>query len=144
MAVDPSPLNPIDWSGATAIKPNRAEALRAANVLDGSGEAIEQVGLRLLEKWRAQFILLTLGEEGMMLFEQGRPPYHTPTRAREVFDVSGAGDTAIAAFTVALASGATPKEAAVIANEASGIVVGKLGTAVATREELLARGREAR
>jgi D-beta-D-heptose 7-phosphate kinase/D-beta-D-heptose 1-phosphate adenosyltransferase len=144
VAVDPSPLNPIDWSGATAIKPNRAEALRAANVLDGSGEAIEQVGLRLLEKWRAQFILLTLGEEGMMLFEQGRPPYHTPTRAREVFDVSGAGDTAIAAFTVALASGATPKEAAVIANEASGIVVGKLGTAVATREELLARGREAR
>ncbi len=144
VTVDPSPLNPIDWSGATAIKPNRAEALRAANVLDGDADAIEQVGLQLLEKWSTQWILLTLGEEGMMLFERGRPPYHTPTRAREVFDVSGAGDTAIAAFTVALAAGATPEEAAEIANEASGIVVGKLGTAVVTRDELLARLKEAR
>jgi D-beta-D-heptose 7-phosphate kinase/D-beta-D-heptose 1-phosphate adenosyltransferase len=143
VTVDPSPLNPIDLSGATAIKPNRAEALRAANVLDGSAGAIEQVGVQLLDKWRTQLILLTLGEEGMMLFERGRPPYHTPTRAREVFDVSGAGDTAIAAFTVALAAGATPEEAAEIANEASGIVVGKLGTAVVTRDELLARRREA-
>lgn len=144
VTVDPSPLNRIDWSGATAIKPNRAEALRAANVLDGSGHAIEQVGFELLDKWRTQLILLTLGEEGMMLFEHGRPPYHTPTRAREVFDVSGAGDTAIAAFTVALAARATPQEAAEIANEASGIVVGKLGTAVVTREELLARRKGAR
>lgn len=144
VTVDPSPLNRIDWSGATAIKPNRAEALRAANVLDGSGYAIEQVGFELLDKWRTQLILLTLGEEGMMLFEHGRPPYHTPTRAREVFDVSGAGDTAIAAFTVALAARATPQEAAEIANEASGIVVGKLGTAVVTREELLARRKGAR
>jgi D-beta-D-heptose 7-phosphate kinase/D-beta-D-heptose 1-phosphate adenosyltransferase len=73
----------------------------------------------------------------MMLFQQDAPPYHTPTRAQEVFDVSGAGDTAIAAFTAALAGGATPVEAAEISNHASGIVVGKLGTAIVSRAELL-------
>jgi D-glycero-beta-D-manno-heptose-7-phosphate kinase len=147
VTVDPSPLNPLDWSGATAIKPNRSEALRAAGAIDTGGphpgDRMEGVGRQLLEQWRTRLILLTLGEEGMMLFERGRPPYHTPTRAREVFDVSGAGDTAIAAFTVSLAAGASPEEAAEIANEASGIVVGKLGTATVTREELLARCREA-
>jgi D-beta-D-heptose 7-phosphate kinase/D-beta-D-heptose 1-phosphate adenosyltransferase len=146
VTVDPSPLNPIDWSGATAIKPNRSEALRAAGVSDTAGpqpeDLLERVGRQLLDQWRTRFILLTLGEEGMMLFERGRPPYHTPTRAREIFDVSGAGDTAIAAFTVSLVAGATPEEAAEIANEASGIVVGKLGTATVTREELLARCKE--
>jgi D-glycero-beta-D-manno-heptose-7-phosphate kinase len=74
----------------------------------------------------------------MMLFQPGQPPYHIPTRAVEVFDVSGAGDTAIAAFTAALAGGGSAIEAAEIANHASGIVVGKLGTAVVHREELLA------
>jgi D-beta-D-heptose 7-phosphate kinase/D-beta-D-heptose 1-phosphate adenosyltransferase len=74
----------------------------------------------------------------MMLFEPGRAPFHIPTRAQEVFDVSGAGDTAIALFTAALAGGATPAEAAEISNHASGIVVGKLGTATVTRRELLA------
>ena len=148
VTVDPSPFNPVDWSGATAIKPNRSEALRAANVaglMNGAeNELMERVGLQLLEQWRTRLVLVTLGENGMLLFEHGRPPYHTPTRAREVFDVSGAGDTAIAAFTVALAAGAAPAEAAEIANEASGIVVGKLGTATVTRDELMARSMEAR
>jgi D-beta-D-heptose 7-phosphate kinase/D-beta-D-heptose 1-phosphate adenosyltransferase len=83
-------------------------------------------------------VLITLSEQGMMLFQRGLPPYHIPTQAVEVFDVSGAGDTAIAAFTAALAGGATAIEAADIANHASGIVVGKLGTAVVHRDELLA------
>ena len=73
-----------------------------------------------------------------MLFTQGRTPYHIPTRAQEVIDVSGAGDTAIAVLTVALANGAAPEEAAELANHASGIVVAKAGTAVATRAEVLA------
>ena len=72
----------------------------------------------------------------MLLLESGQQPYHTPTRAQDVFDVSGAGDTAIAAFTLALAAGATGIEAAEIANHAAGVVVGKLGTATLTIEEL--------
>ena len=83
-------------------------------------------------------MLITLGEHGMMLFQQGNPPHHIPTKARQVFDVSGAGDTAIALFTLALACEATPLEAAQIANHASAVVVGKLGTATVTREELIA------
>ena len=135
LAVDPNPGNPVRWRHVTAIKPNRAEALRAVGAEDDD-TAIEAVGRQLLERWNAELLLLTLGEEGMMLFEHGKPPYHTPTRAREVFDVSGAGDTAIAVLTAALSGGAAPTEAAEIANAASGIVVGKLGTAAVTLEEL--------
>ena len=83
-------------------------------------------------------LLITLGENGMKLFEAGRI-IHIPTQAQEVFDVSGAGDTVIAAFTLALACGASKIEAAQLANIAAGIVVGKVGTAVATRKELLDR-----
>lgn len=137
LAVDPNPGNPVRWNHLTVIKPNRAEALRAAGVEDDGG-GMEGVGRQLLERWNAELLLLTLGEEGMMLFEHGKPPYHTPTRAREVFDVSGAGDTAIAVLTAALSGGAAPTEAAEIANAASGIVVGKLGTAAVTLEELAA------
>jgi len=72
----------------------------------------------------------------MLLFHGDGPPYHTPTRAQEVFDVSGAGDTAIAVFTLGLLAGATPYEAAELANRASGIVVGKLGTATVSPAEL--------
>jgi D-beta-D-heptose 7-phosphate kinase/D-beta-D-heptose 1-phosphate adenosyltransferase len=71
------------------------------------------------------------------LFQRGETPYHTPTRAKEVFDVSGAGDTAIALYTLAICAGATPYEAAEISNHASGVVVAKLGTATLTAQELL-------
>ena len=92
----------------------------------------------MLKKWGSQCLLITLGEHGMMLFQKGKPPHHIPTKARQVFDVSGAGDTAIALFTLALACDATPIEAAEIANHASAVVVGKLGTATVTRDELIA------
>jgi D-beta-D-heptose 7-phosphate kinase/D-beta-D-heptose 1-phosphate adenosyltransferase len=127
------------------VTPNRGEAFRAAGrpVSDPvepatSDTALLEVGALLLEKWRCDHVLVTLSEQGMMLFTQGRPPYHIPTRAQEVIDVSGAGDTAIAVLTTALANGATPEDAAEIANHASGIVVAKAGTAVATRDEVLA------
>jgi D-beta-D-heptose 7-phosphate kinase/D-beta-D-heptose 1-phosphate adenosyltransferase len=136
LAVDPNPGNPVRWGHVTVIKPNRAEAFRAAGVEDDDSR-IEAVGRRLLDQSNAEILLLTLGEEGMMLFEHGKPTYRTPTRAREVFDVSGAGDTAIAVLTAALTGGAAPTEAAEIANAASGIVVGKLGTAAVTLEELV-------
>jgi D-beta-D-heptose 7-phosphate kinase/D-beta-D-heptose 1-phosphate adenosyltransferase len=144
LTVDPNPGNPLTWHGMTAIKPNRLEAFAAAgeppaepadNPLED--QPLLRVGARLLDLWQSNCLLITLGEHGMILFERGRDPYHIPTKAREVFDVSGAGDTAIALFTAALAAGATAREAAEISNFASGVVVGKLGTATLTPEELL-------
>lgn len=145
LTVDPHPHTSLNWQGATAIKPNRAEAFLAAGlpvsdpvvpVLED--RALLEAGRRLLRRWKTGSLLITLGEHGMLLLEGEGPPYHTPTRAQDVFDVSGAGDTAIAVFTLGLASGATPAEAAELANLASGIVVGKLGTATVTLAELQA------
>ena len=103
-----------------------------------SDQALLEAVHRLSTQWQTQFLLVTLGEEGMLLFDGAHPPFHTPTRAKEVFDVSGAGDTAIAVLTLALSAGATPPEAAELANRASGIAVGKLGTATVTPAELRA------
>jgi rfaE bifunctional protein kinase chain/domain len=145
VCVDPKPSNPLQWHDVTSVTPNRVEAFKCAGkpLQDPVEPAIEdaallEVGRILLENWGCSYVLVTLSEQGMMLFQPGQPPYHIPTVAVEVFDVSGAGDTAIAAFTAALAGGASAIEAAEIANHASGIVVGKLGTAVVHRDELLA------
>jgi D-beta-D-heptose 7-phosphate kinase/D-beta-D-heptose 1-phosphate adenosyltransferase len=149
VAADPNPRFAIDWSGTTVVKPNRAEAFLAAGIAPRDSdkspmedEDLRKVGEILLEKWKTKLVLITLGEHGMMLFQHDQPPHHIPTKARQVFDVSGAGDTAIALFTLALCSGATPIEAADIANHASAVVVGKLGTATVTPAELLASFRE--
>ncbi len=145
LAIDPSPHNPLRWHGATIMKPNRSEAFAAAGHPQSEpidpvekDEAVLEVGGKLLDLWACEILLMTLGEQGMMLFRKGEPPYHTPTRAKEVFDVSGAGDTAVALFTLALSAGASAAEAAEISNHASGIVVGKLGTATVHPKELLA------
>jgi rfaE bifunctional protein kinase chain/domain len=145
VAADPNPRHLIDWRGMTAVKPNRTEAFLAAGIPwhdpdDSPLEDVELVraGKALMEKWDTQYVLVTLGEHGMMLFQQSEPPHHIPTKARDVFDVSGAGDTAIALFTLALACEAKALEAAEIANHGSAVVVGKLGTATVTREELIA------
>ena len=145
VTVDPSARNPLSWSGVSLVKPNRLEAFAAAgiedshlNVAPSENEELLGVGRVLLEKWDTPLVLITLGEQGMMLFQRDGAPHHIPTRAREVYDVSGAGDTAIAVLTLALASGMKPEEAADVANHASGIVVGKLGTACVTPTELLA------
>ena len=98
---------------------------------------MEQLGQSLLRKIDADSILITRGEQGMSLIEKKKPAFHIPTRAREVFDVTGAGDTVISTLTLALAAGATLKVAAELANYAAGIVVGKLGTASVTGAELL-------
>jgi len=143
LAIDPNPHNPLNWHGASIMKPNRSEAFAAAGRPHSEpvdpvekDEALDEVGRILLEKWACETLLITLGEHGMMLFRPGQAPYHTPTRAKEVFDVSGAGDTAVALFTLALAAGALAEEAAEISNHASGIVVGKLGTATVSPAEL--------
>jgi len=145
LTVDPHPHTSLEWRGATAIKPNRSETFLAAGFPHSdpiepvtADRALLEAGERLLSKWQAPCLLVTLGEQGMLLLRSGFAPYHVPTRAQSVFDVSGAGDTAIAVFTLALAAGAAPTEAAEIANYASGIVVGKLGTATVTAAELQA------
>lgn len=141
---DPHPQRPIAWRGLDVIKPNRTEAFAAAGVPWAApvnpplqDEALLAVGKKLLQRWESKALLITLGEQGMMLFQQGLEPYHTPTRAQEIYDVSGAGDTAIALYTLGLVAGAMPQEAAELANHGAGIVVGKLGTATCSPEELI-------
>ena len=143
VCVDPSPHNPLNWSGASLVKPNRLEAFAAAGVQDqrSPGPPLQdtrllEVGGKLLDQWNVSKVLITLGEQGMILFQRDCTPHHIPTRAREVYDVSGAGDTAIAFLTLALAAGLSAEDAADLANHASGIVVGKLGTARVMQDEL--------
>jgi D-beta-D-heptose 7-phosphate kinase/D-beta-D-heptose 1-phosphate adenosyltransferase len=145
VTADPNPHHPVEWKNLTAVKPNRNEAFLAAGLpwsdpseTPGSDKPLLEAGKILLEKWETELVLITLGEQGMMLFQRGRKPHHIPTKAQQVFDVSGAGDTAIALFTLALCAEATPVEAAEIANHGSAVVVGKLGTATVTPDELSA------
>jgi D-glycero-beta-D-manno-heptose-7-phosphate kinase len=143
VTADPNPRNQLQWRGFTAVKPNRGEAFSAANEPwkepvehPTKDKALLAVGTKLLKTWGPKQVLITLGDQGMMLFSPEKPPYHIPSRAREVYDLSGAGDTAIAFYTLALLAGATPVEAAEISNYASGVVVAKLGTATVTPDEL--------
>ena len=140
---DPKPGNQIDWTGTTALKPNRSEVFALAGLPysdaapDPLGDAPLLEACRILqERWQNDYLLVTLSSQGMILVPRGGEPHHIPTEAREVYDVSGAGDTVIAVFTLALASGCTAIEAATLANRASGIVVGKLGTATVKANEL--------
>ena len=149
VAADPNPRNLVEWRGLTVIKPNRTEAFLAAGIPGGDPDTdpsqdadLKRAGETLLKKWETENVLITLGEHGMMLFQKKEAPHYIPAKAQEVFDVSGAGDTAIALFTLGLACGATPTEAAEIANHASAVVVSKLGTATVTRDELMASFRE--
>ncbi len=149
VAADPNPRHLVDWHGVTVIKPNRAEALLAAGIPGRDPDAVpphdvdlRRAGEALLKRWETKYVLVTLGEHGMMLFQQNEKPHYIPTKARQVFDVSGAGDTAVALFTLGLVCGATPIEAAEIANHGSAVVVSKLGTATVTRDELIASFRE--
>lgn len=135
--VDPKGEDYSRYRGATLITPNRSEFRQVAGIWKGERELTERAhGLR--RKLGAQALLVTRGEEGMTLFQDGSR-FHVATQAREVSDVSGAGDTVIATLGVALAGGASMKEAVRLANRAAGIVVGKFGTAVVTPKELFGR-----
>ena len=144
IGLDPKENHVLDVAGITLATPNRKEAFSAAGVAETRADSnplqdktLIRVGEILLEKWRPELLLITLGAHGMLLLEQGRAPHHVPTRAREVFDVSGAGDTVIATCVLARAAGASFVEAAEIANYAAGVVVSKLGTATCSPHELL-------
>ncbi|MBM3295143.1 MAG: D-glycero-beta-D-manno-heptose-7-phosphate kinase, partial [Candidatus Aminicenantes bacterium] len=99
---------------------------------------VERAGREIMGRLATLYLIIKRGEQGMSIFERGKTPVHIPTIAREVFDVTGAGDTVLAAAALALLAGLTIREAAVLANAAAGVVVGKLGTAVCSPDELLA------
>jgi D-beta-D-heptose 7-phosphate kinase/D-beta-D-heptose 1-phosphate adenosyltransferase len=144
LSLDPKPVHQLNLSGLSLITPNRKETFELANLLDETRNAnpfadknLMLAAQRLLIELHPAALLITLGELGMLLCQRGQKPFHIPTVAQEVFDVSGAGDTVIATFTLAIAAGASPLEAAILSNHAAGIVVGKIGTAITTPVELL-------
>ncbi len=145
LSLDPKPVHHLNLAGLSLITPNRKEAFELAQLPDDTRHAnpfadanLMQAAERLLNELRPAVLLITLGELGMLLCQRGQKPFHIPTVAQEVFDVSGAGDTVIATFTLAIAAGASPVEAAILSNHAASIVVGKIGTATASPGELLA------
>lgn len=139
ITVDPKEEHLSLYQGVTALTPNRAEAGQMVGRELKNDADVQRAGREIVQRLRCQAALITLGEEGMWLFEPGGRETRIPTVAQEVFDVAGAGDTVIGTFTLALASGADMARAARIANHAAGIVVGKLGVAVATPKELQAK-----
>jgi D-beta-D-heptose 7-phosphate kinase/D-beta-D-heptose 1-phosphate adenosyltransferase len=138
VCADPKKSDFSLYEGCDIITPNHHEAGRAVSVDRVSRENLIEVGTTLLERYQYQALLITRGEEGMALFEKNDRINYTllPTEAREVFDVTGAGDTAIGVFALCMASGASFKEAAFLANHAAGIVVGKVGTSTVSQAEL--------
>ena len=145
LMLDPHPTHPFDVKGICMMTPNRQEAFalvkmpfskETGNPL--TDQPLLDVGKILKKRWACDIPVITLGGEGMLIFlEKDSEPIHIPTRAKKVFDVSGAGDTVMAAMTLALLAGATPSDAAQIANYAAGIVVGIVGTAAIDYDALL-------
>ncbi len=139
VTVDPKIEHFRRYKGVSCITPNTKEAWEGMRLPPKDGqESIEALGRRIMGALKSETVLITQGPNGMTLFERGcADSMHIPTAAREVFDVTGAGDTVISVLTLALASGASYRDAAVIANHAAGIVVGKLGTATVSADELI-------
>jgi rfaE bifunctional protein kinase chain/domain len=137
--IDPKPYPERNFCGMTLMTPNRGEAIRMSGLeVDQRGDfPAEAVVERIFAKYRPRYLVVTLGAAGMLYAENGQIGGVLPTFAREVYDVSGAGDTVIAVLTAAMLAGATLSDAVVLANIAAGIVVGKLGTATTKPEEIL-------
>jgi len=136
--VDPKVGHFPFYRGVSLITPNQLETEQATGIRIRTEDDLLAAGARILRKLRCGAALVTRGEQGMSLFQGGARPLHIPTAAREVFDVTGAGDTVIATVALGLCSGARLHEAAMLANYAAGVVVGKLGTATATPDEVMA------
>jgi len=135
--VDPKIRNFDAYRPANLVTPNHHEALRVSNLEEDNDETLQQAARMIRNRLSCDAVLITRGESGMMLVEGDAAPVYVETAAQEVFDVTGAGDTVIAMLAAALAAGASMTEAAFLANQAAGIVVGKVGTATATAEEVL-------
>ena len=145
LSLDPKPIHSIDLSDLSLITPNRKEAFELAGMEDTApdipplkNKVLLNMSEKILERYSPALLLITLGDQGMLLCRRGSRPFHIPTVAQEVYDVSGAGDSVIATFTLAVAAGASPLEAAIFSNHAAGVVVGKFGTATISPAELIA------
>jgi D-beta-D-heptose 7-phosphate kinase/D-beta-D-heptose 1-phosphate adenosyltransferase len=136
LAVDPTVRNLALYKDVTLITPNNYEAQRMSGIQIEDDQSLRRAGAHLLEELGCQTVLITQGDKGMTLIEGNGETTQIPTVARKVFDVSGAGDTVIATFTLALAAGLTPSEAALLSNLAAGIVVGEVGTAAVATSRL--------
>lgn len=134
--VDPKVKHFLDYKGVTIVTPNLKEASAATGISPINETSIRNMGQWLLTQLECDAVLITRGKDGMSLFEKEGNVTHIPTVAREVFDVTGAGDTVTGVVALSLAVGAEMIDAATIANMAAGIVVGKLGTATVTKDEL--------
>lgn len=137
IAVDPKIGHFDYYKGVDLITPNKSEASFGSGIDIKEEKTLSAAGNQLLKKLKCKAVIVTRGDEGMTLFEETGKTTHIPTCSREVYDVSGAGDTVIAALTLSHSAGAKLKDAAVVANHAAGVVVGKIGTAVATQKEIL-------
>ncbi len=139
VALDPKPKRRLAFHGLDLITPNKRESLQLAGIEPAPHTRFPatEVCARLHELYGTRHLVITLGEDGMLLSSDGKILKTIPTAAREVFDVSGAGDTSLAGLVLALAAGASLETAALFANAAAGVVVGKLGTATVTPKELL-------
>jgi len=136
LCIDPKQSDFSPYRGCDLLTPNRQETERALGREIKTGDDLIQGGSSLLKDFGLKALLVTMGEDGMTLFEEGGTITHIPAVAREVFDVTGAGDTVIGVFSLCVAAGATFPEAAVLANHAAGIAVGKVGTAPVHQDEL--------
>jgi D-beta-D-heptose 7-phosphate kinase/D-beta-D-heptose 1-phosphate adenosyltransferase len=136
IGVDPKETHFLNYKKVSLITPNHNEAAFAYGKKIRDENILEEVGWGLLDRLEVEAILITRGEKGMSLFEKNRSLTHFPTRAKKVYDVTGAGDTVISAFTCAFAAKASYKESALISNHAAGIVVGEIGTAQVTKDQL--------
>ena len=138
LMLDPHPASDKLYKGICVAKPNRKEAEAATGIRIQDYKSASEAANVLMQRWQAGMMLITLGEDGMLIQSAGqKEPIILPTMAREVFDVSGAGDTVTAVFAASLAAGATPRAAGELANIAAGIVVGEVGTVPIRREQLL-------
>jgi D-beta-D-heptose 7-phosphate kinase/D-beta-D-heptose 1-phosphate adenosyltransferase len=142
--IDPKQPNFDSYRGATLVKPNEVEATAAAGLEIENTKSLGVAGRKLLDRWQSEAVMISRGENGLSLFQRGASPRNFPAVAREVFDVTGAGDTVMAVASLSLAAGGTLEEAALLANLAAAIVVGKVGTATLEPKELLAAVRNAR
>ncbi len=136
--IDPKIRNFPYYRPASLITPNHHEALRMTGLEEDSDAGLHRAAQLIRERLNCDAVLITRGDRGIMLLEGNGDPVFVGTTAREVYDVTGAGDTVIATLAAALAAGATMSEAATLANHAAGVVVGKVGTAAASANELIA------
>jgi D-beta-D-heptose 7-phosphate kinase/D-beta-D-heptose 1-phosphate adenosyltransferase len=141
---DPKPKFGRDFSGLELLTPNRGEAIAMSGIdWDAKDPFPSEAVVKVIQdRYNPRYLVITLGAEGMLFAERGQIGGIVPTLAREVFDVSGAGDTVIAVLSLALLAGASLEEAVTVANTAAGVVVGKLGTATVSRDEILAYARD--